>query len=151
MRIEKDYEDLLKSFNKHKVRYCIVGAFALAFYAIPRYTKDMDILVEPSLENGRRILKALRDFGFASLKLKETDFTSEGKFVQLGYEPIRVDLITSIGGASFKEVWKNKTKGIYGITKTNFVGMNEFIKSKKAAGRKQDAADLDILQRRKLR
>ena len=52
---QKDYEEFLKLFNKHEVKYCIVGAFAVAFYAVPRYTKDMDILVEPSIENGRRI------------------------------------------------------------------------------------------------
>ena len=55
MKVEKDYEELLRLFNKHKVRYCIIGAYAVAFYAKPRYTKDMDILVEPSNENGQKI------------------------------------------------------------------------------------------------
>ena len=62
MKVEKDYEDLLRLLNKHKVRYCIVGAYAVAFYARPRYTKDMDILVEPEIDNGRRIVKALNEF-----------------------------------------------------------------------------------------
>ncbi|MFZ2602849.1 MAG: hypothetical protein WAX79_02470, partial [Candidatus Omnitrophota bacterium] len=100
MKREKDYEDLLRLFNKHKVRYCIVGAFAVAFYALPRYTKDMDILVNPGIDNGRRIVNALKEFGFKSLKLTEEDFSREGKLVQLGYEPVRVDLITSISGVN---------------------------------------------------
>jgi len=49
MKVEKDYEDLLKLFNKNEVKYCIIGAYAVAFYGRPRYTKDMDILIEPEV------------------------------------------------------------------------------------------------------
>jgi hypothetical protein len=146
MKREKDYEDLLRLFNKHKVNYCIVGAFAVAFYALPRYTKDMDILVNPGIDNGRRIIKALKEFGFRSLKLTEEDFSREGKLVQLGYEPVRVDLITSISGVNFNEVWKNRVKSSFGRIRVNFIGINDLIKSKEAANRKQDSADLDILR-----
>ena len=59
MRVEKDYEDLLKLLNKHKAKYCIIGAFAVAFYAKPRYTKDMDILVstDPLLKQQKGLTK----------------------------------------------------------------------------------------------
>jgi hypothetical protein len=95
MKVEKDYEELLKFFNERGVKYCIVGSFALAFYARPRYTKDMDILVEPTVENAGRIIASLNDFGFGSLALTENDFTEKGQIIQLGYEPVRVDIITS--------------------------------------------------------
>ena len=149
MKVEKDYEELLRLFNKNKVRYCVVGAFALALHARPRYTKDIDILVEPDTENAGRIIKSLREFGFKSLRLTEKDFSREGKIIQLGYEPVRVDIITSIAGCSFKDVWKNKKISRYGDEKVFFIGKKELIKSKKAAGRKQDKADLDILLKRK--
>lgn len=145
MKIEKDYEELLKLFNKHKVKYCVIGAFAVGFHAVARYTKDMDILVEPTLENGHKIVKALGEFGFASLKLRGEDFSKKGRFVQLGYEPVRVDLITSIGGVLFKEVWENRVSGAFGRRNVFFIGINELIKSKKAARRKQDEVDLEIL------
>jgi len=151
MRVEKDYEDLLRSFNKYKVRYCIVGAFAVAFYAIPRYTKDMDILVEPGRENSRRVINALKEFGFKGLKLSEEDLSRKGGIIQLGYEPVRVDLITSISGVTFDEVWKNRQKGVYGSLKTNFIGIEELIKNKKKAKRKQDKVDLGILMTTKRR
>ena len=93
---EQDFEELLESFNKYGVRYCIVGAYAVAFHARPRYTKDMDILVEPSLENGRKIVEALTAFGVGSLRLQPEDFAVPGKVIQIGYEPLRVDLLTSI-------------------------------------------------------
>jgi hypothetical protein len=109
MRIEKDYEDLLRLLNCHKVKYCIVGAYAVAFHKKPRYTKDIDVLVEPSIENAKRIIKVLIEFGFESLGLKEEDFTKTGNIIQLGYEPIRVDIMTSITGVDFNEVWANKS------------------------------------------
>jgi hypothetical protein len=143
--IEKDYEELLRLFNNHKVKYCIVGAFAVAFYAVPRYTKDMDILVEPSIRNSERILKALTEFGFGTLKLSGDDFSKENRIIQLGYEPIRVDIITSIEGCTFEQVWKNKKKGVYGKENVYFIGLNELIKNKRILKRKQDKVDLDIL------
>lgn len=146
---EKDYEDLLKSFNKHKVKYCLVGAYALALYAPPRYTKDMDLFVEATPANARRILAALRDFGFSSLPLTEEDFSRPGKTVQLGYEPVRVDLLTAIDGCTFEEVWKNRKRGFYGRVKTHFMGVKELIKNKRASGRKQDEVDIQVLTKHK--
>jgi hypothetical protein len=145
MKVEKDYEELLKLFNKHKVRYCIVGAYAVAFYARPRYTKDIDILIEPDIENGKRIMSALDEFGFGSLNLSEEDFSKKGKIIQLGYEPVQVDIITSIQGCNFKQAWKNRVLGTYGKEKVYFIGINELIKNKEISNRKQDQIDLDIL------
>lgn len=145
MKAEKDYEELLKLFNRNKVKYCIVGAYAVAFYARPRYTKDMDILIEPDIENSRRILKALNQFGFERLPLREEDFSKRDRIIQLGYEPVRIDIMTSIEGCTFQLVWKNKVHGIYGKEKVFFIGLNELIKNKKASKRKQDKVDLDIL------
>jgi hypothetical protein len=122
-----------------------VGAYAIAFYGRPRYTKDMDIFVEPSIENGRRIVTALNRFGFGSLKLTERDFSQKGNIIQLGYEPIRVDIITSLKGCSFTEVWKNRMAGRYGRERVFFIGLKELIKNKKAVGRSQDREDLKIL------
>lgn len=145
MNVEKDFEELLGLFNKHKVRYCIVGAFAVGFYARPRYTKDMDILVEASIENGQKITRALKEFGFGSLSLSAEDFSEEGKIVQLGYEPVRIDILTSINGLNFKKIWKNRNTGKYGEKRVFFIGLNELIHAKRFSGRDQDKADLKIL------
>jgi len=144
-RVEKDYAGLLKLFNKNKVRYCIVGAYAVAFYARPRYTKDIDILVEPEIKNALRIIRSLQEFGFKSLGLTEKDFSQKNRIIQLGYEPLRIDILTSIDGCTFKEVWKNKKTSRYGRQKVFFIGIAELIKNKKASKRKQDKVDLDIL------
>ena len=102
-------------------------------------------MVEPNDENAKKIISALGEFGFADLGLKEEDFSKEGIIVQLGYEPIRVDLITSIDGCTFLEVWKEKEIGKYGEEQVFFIGINGLIKNKKKTNRKQDEADLEIL------
>jgi len=147
MRVEKDYEDLLRLFNKNKIRYCVIGAYALAFYAKPRYTKDIDILIDPDIKNAEKIAKALGEFGFESCKLSAKDFAKKGRIVQLGYEPVRIDIITSIRQISFKDIWKNKKRGAYGKEKIFFIGFEDLIKTKKLSNRKQDQADLEILKR----
>lgn len=148
MRVEKDFEELLRFFNKHGVKYCIAGAFAVGFHGYPRYTKDMDIFVEPSLENGGKIVDALAEFGFASLNLTPEDFLDPHAIVQLGYEPVRVDLITSLKGCSFAAAWKHRKQGIYGRQKVFFLGLSQLMRNKKLAGRSQDRADLDHLSAR---
>lgn len=145
MKIEKDYEELLKLFNKNKVKYCIIGAYAVAFYAKPRYTKDLDILIKADFKNGKRIVNALNEFGFKSLNLSEKDFSLKDRIIQLGYEPLRVDILTSIQGCSFEQVWKNKKTGIYGKEKVFFIGIEELIKNKRILKRQEDKVDLDIL------
>jgi len=122
-----------------------VGAYAIALYITPRFTKDLDILVEPDEENSRRILKALNEFGFKSLKLSEADFSRKNKIIQLGYEPLRVDIMTSIEGCSFKNIWKNKVSSFYGKQKVFFIGIEQMIKNKRTAGREQDKVDLTML------
>jgi len=149
MKTEKDYAELLGLLNKNRVRYCIVGSYAVAFHAKPRYTKDIDILVEPSHENARKILKALNEFGFGSLNLSEKDFTDRENIIQLGYEPVRIDIITSISHLDFDEIWKNRIKGQYGKIKVNFIDLENLIKSKRISGRKQDKVDLEILSAKK--
>ena len=148
---ERDFEELLESFNKHKVRYCLVGAFAVAYHAIPRYTKDMDLLIEPSQPNAEQILHALRDFGFGGLNIAADDLTTPGHIVQLGYEPVRIDLLTSIKGCTFAQIWKHRRQGVYGKQRVWFIGLDELIKSKQASGRPQDRIDLSKLSKRKPR
>lgn len=145
MKTEKDYEEFLELLNKHDIRYCIIGAFALAFHARPRYTKDMDILVEATTDNAKRLLAALREFGFGSLNLSVEDFSSKGNIIQLGYEPVRIDIITSIKGLEFADIWESRIQGPYGKQTVNFIDRQNLIRSKKLSNRVQDKADLDLL------
>ena len=148
MHVEKDYEEFLGLLNKYQVKYCIIGAYAVAFWGYPRYTKDIDILIEPTKENAKRIISAIRDFGIKSQDLTEEDFIKKNRVIQLGYEPVRIDILTSVEGVSFSTVWKNKIEDFYGKEKVYFIGLKELIKIKKKIARPQDLADLEELLRR---
>ena len=145
MEIQQDFKELLELFNKHNVEYVIVGAYALAFHGCPRYTGDLDILVKHDQGNATRIIEAIKEFGFESLNLTVEDFTSEKRVVQLGVPPVRIDILTSLTGVTWKQVSSHRIKSQYGGTPVYFIGKNEFIANKKALGRHKDLADIESI------
>ena len=145
MEVQPDFRDLLALLNAHGVEYVIVGAHALAYYGAPRYTGDMDVYVRPGIENARRIMTALKDFGFGSVGLTESDFSALDRIIQLGYPPVRVDLVTSLTGVSWDEVSDHKISAKYGDVPVHYIGRREFVANKRACGRKKDLADLEAL------
>jgi predicted nucleotidyltransferase len=147
MKVEKDYEEFLGLLNKNNVRYCIIGAYAVAFYAKPRYTKDIDILIEPSEKNAQHVLAALNEFGFGELSISLEDLTTEGNILQLGYEPLRIDLLTKLEGFQFQEIWQSRVTADYGSEKVHFIGLDDLIQNKKQAARPTDLIDIDHLEK----
>jgi len=145
MEAQQDFKELLELFNAHRVEYAIIGGYALAFHGAPRYTGDMDILVKPDQNNALKVLKVLKDFGFAELDLSINDFSSPEKIVQLGVPPIRIDIITSITGLSWEQIAPNRVSGDYGDVPVYYIGKQEFIANKKALSRHKDLADIEAL------
>ena len=145
MEAQQDFRDLLALFNDRKVEYVVVGAHALAFHGAPRFTGDMDVLVRPGIRNARRILAALNEFGFSSLGLAVADFAKPGLVVQLGVAPVRIDLVTSLTGVSWKEAASGSRPGSYGDVRVRYLGKREFIRNKRVIGRKKDLADIEAL------
>jgi hypothetical protein len=144
--VSKDFEELLACLNAHGVRALVVGAHAVAFHAKPRFTKDIDLLIEPGHENAERLLAALAEFGFGSVGLTVEDFVLPGRVVQLGYPPNRVDLMTSIDGVDFEEAWRGRVADRYGSAEVFYLGKEELIRNKAASGRPQDQLDLALLE-----
>ena len=145
MKTEKDYEEFLALLNRHDVRYCIIGSYALAFHARPRYTKDLDILVGAGRENAEKLVRVLKEFGFESLNLSAEDFSEENNIIQLGYEPVRIDILTSLKGLQFSDIWQSRVQGAYGDQTVNYIGRRHLIQSKQLSTRTQDKADLELL------
>ena len=145
MEVQKDFKELLALFKENRVDYVIVGAYALAFYGAPRQTGDIDLLVKPDAENGIRIVEALAKFGFKSLGFSKEDFAKPDQIIQLGYPPVRIDLITSLTGAAWEEVAENRVLGTYADLEVYYIGKEQFIINKRATGRKKDLADLEAI------
>ena len=146
MDIQPEFKELLKLFTEHKVDFVVVGGYALAFHGHPRMTGDIDLLVGIELENSKRILKALKDFGFGSVGLKESDFTQTGQIVQLGYPPKRIDIMTSIDGVSWEQIKKNAVHSCLEGLSIDFISLDDFLENKRATGRPKDIADAEALK-----
>lgn len=108
--------------------------------------RDIDLLVNPTPDNAERILAALGDFGFGSLGLKSKDFQAPDQVIQLGVPPVRIDILTSLSGITWNEAYQGKKPGSYGDVPVFFIGKTEYVKNKKAIGRKKDAADIEALE-----
>ena len=148
MPLSKDLREFVELLNANRVEYLVVGAFALAFYGVPRYTADLDLLVRPTIENGSRILRALGEFGFGSLELTTDDFSGADKIIQLGVSPNRIDLLTSISGLTFAEAWSSREAGDLDGVNVHFIGKSALIRNKEETGRPRDIADVEELKKR---
>jgi hypothetical protein len=143
--LNQDFKEFLQSLNANGVRYLVVGGYAVAFHGHPRYTKDIDIWVDVSQANAERIVRALDQFGFASLGLKAEDFLVPDQIIQLGYPPSRIDLISAIPGVEFDHCYAARVETLIDGVAVHFIDLADLKKNKQASGRLQDLADLESL------
>jgi predicted nucleotidyltransferase len=145
MEISADFKELLELLNDRNVDYVIVGGYALAHHGAPRFTGDLDILVNPDAANASKVIRVLDDFGFASLGLAANDFESDDNVIQLGVPPVRIDILTSLTGVSWEQVFSGRVKAELGGVPVHVIGRDQLITNKKALGRKRDLADLEAI------
>ena len=145
-KAEKDFVEFIELLNKHNVKYLIVGAYALALYAKPRNTGDLDIFISSSDNNAASMVKVLKEFGFESAEINKKDFLTRGRIIQLGVSPVRIDIMNTIDGVKFNEAYKQVVKVRFGNSMANFISKEHLIKNKLSSKRKKDQADLEDLQ-----
>lgn len=145
MSLSKDFVEFIACLNDAQVEYLLVGGHALAFHGLPRFTKDIDFWVRASPENAERVLAALDAFGFGGVGLRSSDFATEGKIVQLGYPPNRIDLLTSIDGVSFDAAFARRVETTYQGHRLLVLHRDDLVANKLASGREQDLLDIKRL------
>lgn len=144
--MNRDFRDILAEFNAHNVEYLVVGAHALAAHGHVRATRDLDIWIRPDATNASRVMNALRAFGAPLHDLTEADLTRPGVIFQIGLAPIRIDVITAIAGVEFEEAWPERLETRFADQDANVLSRKHLIQNKRAAGRKQDLADVEWLE-----
>ena len=143
-----DFLDLLRSLLAADARFMVVGAYAVGVHGRPRATKDLDVWVEPSVENAPKVMRALRDFGAPLMGLTEKDLSTPDAGLQIGIEPLRIDVLTKISGVSFEEAWPARANASFGEgVRCPVIGIDALIANKRAAGRPQDLADVAALEK----
>lgn len=147
MPLSRDLREFVECLNSNRVEYLIVGALAVSWHGYPRYSADVDLLVRPTPENAQLVINALRQFGFDALDITTTALTVPGMVIQLGYEPNRIDLMTSISGVTFDEAWQTRVQGKIDGLPVVLIGRDALLRNKEATGRGKDKIDAEELRK----
>jgi hypothetical protein len=147
--MNSDFKELLKLFEREKVKYLIIGGYAVAKHAEPRYTKDLDIWIGNKRENAERVYRALKNFGAPLANITVEDFTVPTLVFQLGIEPSRIDILMGLKDLDFDHCWERKAAATIGDTEIYFISIDDLIFNKQLTGRPQDLADVEKLQLKK--
>jgi hypothetical protein len=149
MELYSDFEEFIELLNKHSVKYLVVGGYVVSFYTFPRNTGDIDIFIEATEDNARKIITVLDEFGFGYLNMSIDDLLKSEQIIQLGNSPVRIDLITSIDGVEFDEAYKNKSVIKLGEVKNvSIISLNDLLKNKTVTGRPKDIQDAEQLKKK---
>lgn len=145
--MEKDQRDLLRVFNERKVRYLIVGGYAVSYFTEPRVTKDLDIFIDTCDENAANLYAALAAFGAPLAGLSPKDFQDPAWGYQIGQPPSRIDILQELTSVDFESAWNAGTDGLIdGDIPVRYISVEDLIKNKLALGRHRDLADVEALR-----
>lgn len=145
LELPKDFKELLRLLNANGVRYLLIGGYAVGFHGYPRATNDIDIFVAKDLENARRLVKSLSEFGFADTELSTELFTQEKSIVQMGVEPMKIEVVNFISGIDFEEAYAAGIIGVIDEIEVSLISLHHLKINKKASGRYKDLNDLEHL------
>lgn len=143
--LNPDFKEFLALLLEEGVEFVLVGGFAVAYHGYPRFTGDMDILVARDETNAAKVLNVLERFGFGTLQISIPDLTTPANVIQLGFPPVRIDLITSVDGVENEEIFPARiTDDFFGL-RIPIISLDHLKRNKRATGRSQDLLDLENL------
>ena len=147
----KDFREFLQLLNSKKIKYLIVGGYAVGFHGYPRATGDLDVWIAIDERNALKMVDVLKAFGFNLPELRKELFLEKEKVIRMGFPPMRLEILTSIDGVLFNPCYKNRVIADLGEIKINFISKNDLLINKRASGRPQDLVDFDKLKDRPAR
>lgn len=146
VELNRDWTEFLCALIVRRVRFVLVGGHAVAGHGEPRLTEDLDVFVEPTLANGRRLRAALLDFGFGEGVPPATVLAANDKVFMLGRKPNRIDILTGIDGVSFADAWASRVEAEFEATPLFVIGREALLANKRASGRDKDLLDVALLE-----
>lgn len=146
MRLDPNFHEFIASLRAHDARFLIVGGYAVAFHGHPRYTGDLDVWVAAEGDNADAVMAALEDFGLGGLGVDREDLMVPARVIQLGYPPLRIDLITSIDGVDFEGAFQRRVEVEIDGLSLPFLSLDDLRVNKRASARPQDLADIAALE-----
>jgi predicted nucleotidyltransferase len=138
MNTHKDFEEFLRLLGEEAVEFVIVGGYAVAFHGYARATNDMDLFFRNTEENIRRLCSAIHQFGIPTTESSIREFAEPGIIIRIGTPPVRLELINSISGLAFDEVWERRVEDVYGDAPADYISLQDLLANKKTSGRPKD-------------
>lgn len=146
-KLTDDLNALIELFRCHGVEFLVVGAHALAFHGRPRFTEDLDLFVNRTDANARRLRSALDEFGFGVTEEAAAQISSEERaMIVLGRKPHQVDVLNFLDGVDFDSAWARRVAGKLGEIEVDFLSFDDYVSTKRASGRPRDLDDLNRLR-----
>jgi hypothetical protein len=142
----KDFKEFLQLLNSKKIKYLVIGGYAVGYHGYPRATGDLDIWIAVNKKNALKMVDVLKTFGFNLPELKVELFLTEENVIRMGIPPMRLDIITTIDGVTFETCFKNRVVADLGDFKVNFISKGDLLINKQSSGRPQDLVDFEKLQ-----
>lgn len=146
MMLNEDYKDLLHALSAEKVKFLLVGAYALAAHGYPRATMDIDIWVKPDPANAAAVLRSLERFGAPLQNLSHEDLEKADTVFQIGVAPRRIDILTGVSGLEFDATFRNAIEVRIDDVLLRIPSTADLIQNKRASGRTRDLADAEALE-----
>jgi hypothetical protein len=144
--LNPDFRDMLSAFIAEEAEFLVVGAYALSAHGIPRATGDLDFWIRPTPANARRVLRSLETFGAPTDGLGEHELAAPDLVLQIGLEPNRIDILTSIEAVDFDEAWAERLVSRIDELEVPVLSRRHLLRNKRAVGRPQDLADVAALE-----
>lgn len=138
-------KDVFASFQQHDVRYVVIGGIAAVLHGVPRATFDLDILIEPTPPNARRLLEALLAAGLGTATMTSVDDVLANE-ITIFRDRVRIDVQTSTPGLNFQQAWENRVAMTYDGQAFFVAAKQDLIASKRAAGHAMDLKDVRLLE-----
>jgi len=140
------FKEFLGLLEERGVRYLIVGGYAVAAHGYPRYTGDLDIFVAVDPDQAKAIVAAFREFGFSDLAISPEDFLEPDTIVEIGREPLKIQVMTGVSGVRFDECHPARTMIELGGRKRPFISYQHLLLNKSATRRPRDRVDVEERQ-----
>jgi predicted nucleotidyltransferase len=145
MLLPDDFREFLKLCNSKRVKYLLIGGYAVGYYGYPRATGDMDVWIERSASNAKRVVAALEAFGFGVPELTVELFLEPGRIVRMGVPPLRLEILTDVSGVSFNSCYTARRRVVIDGIRVNVISLKHLKINKRASGRAKDLDDLEHL------
>ncbi|MCL2277475.1 MAG: nucleotidyl transferase AbiEii/AbiGii toxin family protein [Treponema sp.] len=143
-QLPEDFKDFIRCLNSNKVKYLLVGGWAVGLYGHPRATRDIDFFIFINDNNLKNIEKAFIEFGAPPINIEYLRI--KGNVVRFGNSPVKIDIINKADGIDIKDCYPRRMMITVEDLEIPVISKADLIINKKSTGRQSDFGDVEKLE-----